>query len=75
LTRRFLTFDCYGTLIDWRTGIETELRKLLGDVRVRGQDLLKAYVAAEAEEETEYRSYREVLRRTALSLSARLGRR
>jgi 2-haloalkanoic acid dehalogenase type II len=73
LTRRFLTFDCYGTLIDWRTGIEAELRELLGDVRVRGQDLLKAYVAAEAEEETEYRSYREVLRRTALSLSGRLG--
>lgn len=70
---RYLTFDCYGTLIDWRTGIETELRAALGDIRPGGQELLNAYVEAEKEEETTYKKYREVLALTAKSLSKRLG--
>lgn len=71
---RYLTFDCYGTLIDWKTGIERELRTSLGEVLLGGQDLLKAYVSAEAEEESTYKKYREVLRRTALTLSGKLGK-
>jgi 2-haloacid dehalogenase len=27
---RWATFDCYGTLVDWRTGIEGELVRLFG---------------------------------------------
>ena len=27
---RWATFDCYGTLVDWRTGIQTELARLFG---------------------------------------------
>jgi 2-haloacid dehalogenase len=27
---RWATFDCYGTLVDWRAGIAAELRRLLG---------------------------------------------
>lgn len=69
----YLTFDCYGTLIDWRTGIETGLRVALGDVHLRGQELLNAYVAAELKEESTYKKYREVLRSTAIALSGRLG--
>jgi 2-haloalkanoic acid dehalogenase type II len=70
---RYLTFDCYGTLIDWRTGIESSLLAAVGDVGIRGQALLDAYVAAEKEEESTYKKYREVLRRTAISMSGRLG--
>jgi 2-haloacid dehalogenase len=70
---RYLTFDCYGTLIDWRTGIENELRKALGNVRIGGQELLDAYVSAEKEQESSYKKYREVLTLTAASLSGRLG--
>jgi 2-haloalkanoic acid dehalogenase type II len=73
LNYRYLTFDCYGTLIDWRTGIEHELRGALGKVRLGGQDLLARYVAAEREEEMSYKKYREVLRLTAKSLSGALG--
>jgi len=69
----YLTFDCYGTLIDWRTGIEAELRRALGDVGIGGQELLDAYVNAEKEQESTYKRYREVVRLTALSLSGRLG--
>jgi 2-haloalkanoic acid dehalogenase type II len=67
----YLTFDCYGTLIDWRTGIEKELQAILGDIPLSGQELLSAFVAAEKQEETTYRKYREVLARTANALSGR----
>jgi 2-haloalkanoic acid dehalogenase type II len=70
---RYLTFDCYGTLVDWRTGIENELRKALGNVRIGGQELLDAYVSAEKVQESSYKKYREVLELTASSLSANLG--
>ena len=70
---RYLTFDCYGTLIDWRTGIERELISVLGRISLRGQELLDAYGTAEKEEEATYKKYREVLRRSLLSMSDRLG--
>lgn len=69
---KYLTFDCYGTLIDWRSGIERELRAALGNLRLGGQELLDAYLSAEREEESGYKKYREVLRRTVKSLSGRL---
>jgi 2-haloacid dehalogenase len=70
----YLTFDCYGTLIDWRTGIERELRSALGEVRLGGQDLLNAYLDAERREESGYKKYREVLRDSVLSISYALGK-
>ena len=30
MRERWATFDCYGTLIDWRTGIGTQLERLIG---------------------------------------------
>ncbi|HKT22094.1 MAG TPA: HAD-IA family hydrolase [Nitrososphaerales archaeon] len=72
---RYLTFDCYGTLIDWRAGIEAGLRSALGEVGLGGQELLRAYVEAEQKQETGYKKYREVLRDTAISLSTALGKR
>ena len=70
---RYLTFDCYGTLIDWKSGIEEALRGAFGGEGPGGYELLTAYVEAEKAEEVVYRKYREVLRRTALSLAGRLG--
>jgi 2-haloacid dehalogenase len=70
---RYLTFDCYGTLIDWRAGIEQALRSVLGDIRVGGQELLATYLELERAEESTYKRYREVLRRTAISLTGALG--
>jgi 2-haloalkanoic acid dehalogenase type II len=69
----YLTLDCYGTLIDWRTGIEQELRRAIGNIPVRGQELLARYIVAEAAEEATYKKYREVLRRAVRSLSAEFG--
>ena len=70
---RYLTFDCYGTLIDWAAGIETELEAALGPIALRGRRLLDTYVNAEKIQEGSYMKYREVLRRTVLSLSGTLG--
>ena len=59
-----LTFDCYGTLIDWEAGILAGLRRVLAPHRVAAtdDDLLESHAAAEADLEAgPYRSYREVL--------------
>ena len=46
-----LTFDCYGTLIDWEAGILAGLRRVLAPHRVAVTDdgLLESYAAAEAD--------------------------
>jgi 2-haloacid dehalogenase len=69
----YVTFDCYGTLIDWRAGIERSLREALGDVKLTGGALLGAYLSAEMEEEKSYKSYRDVLSGAASRLSGPLG--
>ena len=59
-----LTFDCYGTLIDWEAGILAGLRRVLDPLGVTPPDdeLLERYATAEAEIEAgPYRRYREVL--------------
>ncbi len=61
-----LTFDCYGTLIDWETGIECTLRAMLDrrGVRPTSDELLETYAGFEAAaEEGSYLRYRDVLAR------------
>jgi len=62
-----LTFDCYGTLIDWEAGILAGLRRSLADHGVEPPDdeLLERYSRAEAAAEAgPYLRYREVLARS-----------
>lgn len=62
-----LTFDCYGTLIDWESGISKALRDVLGRRGARASDdeLLESFARYEAEAESgEYLRYREVLARS-----------
>ncbi len=71
-----LTFDCYGTLIDWEAGILAGLRPLVGDAGAGIADdaLLERYGAAEASIEAgPYRRYREVLARGAQAVCRDLG--
>ena len=59
-----LTFDCYGTLIDWEAGILAGIRATLDPRGVGPPDdeLLERYAAAEADLEAgPYRRYRDVL--------------
>ena len=71
-----ITFDCYGTLIDWERGITgafaAELRSAGSSIGV-GQ-VLAAYHEIEPVVQREaYRSYRDVLTETARRLARRLG--
>jgi 2-haloacid dehalogenase len=70
--QRWVSFDCYGTLVDWLTGFSRVLTPLAG----HGTDrLLRAYHAAERlmEREAPHRSYRQVLAEALLHASARSG--
>jgi len=71
-----ITFDCYGTLIDWESGIisafQSEAAK--DGVELRGYQIIEAYAAEEPSVEfAPYRSYREVLAETARRVAAMLG--
>ncbi len=50
-----LTFDCYGTLIDWESGIVTALRPWLARAQVRKSDdaILQAFANAESAQQRE----------------------
>jgi 2-haloacid dehalogenase len=70
--QRWVSFDCYGTLVDWLTGFRDVLTPLAGG---RTADLLRAYHAAERQIETErpHRSYKQVLAGALLHAAARCG--
>ena len=63
MSDRWLTFDCFGTLIDWRHGIRTTGELLFPG---HGPAFLNAYVTLEAEVESEgsFKRYRAVLTET-----------
>ncbi len=70
-----LSFDCYGTLIDWEAGLMTALRDALPGAADVGDDrLLELYAGHEAEaERPPYRSYREVLAAGLRGVASDLG--
>jgi 2-haloalkanoic acid dehalogenase type II len=66
---RWVTFDCYGTLIDWNGGIRAELARVFGEDRADEQ--LERYHELEPELEADgTRSYREVLTEAMRRLGA-----
>lgn len=58
---KWLTFDCYGTLVDWRTGMAGAIEPLVGPAATAR--VLQAYHRAElvVEGVEKWRPYREVL--------------
>jgi 2-haloacid dehalogenase len=71
-----LTFDCYGTLIDWETGLLGAMRPILAahGVTADDEDLLERYARHEAGlEDGTYLPYREVLSRGLAGVAAELG--
>ncbi len=68
----FVTFDCYGTLIDWESGIGDAFRD--AGVDLTRDEVLRQYARVEPVVEHErYRSYREVLAETARRIADRDG--
>jgi 2-haloacid dehalogenase len=71
-----LTFDCYGTLVDWESGIFSALRPILAahGKSLSDVEVLSLYGEFEAQVEAgEYRTYREVLRRVVELFGKQLG--
>ena len=71
-----LTFDCYGTLIDWESGILGALRPLLAahHRELGNEALLELYGKIEAQAEAgEYRRYRDILRFVTQQIASRLS--
>ena len=72
----FITFDCYGTLIDWESGIVNAFQSEAArdGVQLQRPEIVAAYHVEEPVVESgEFRTYREVLGETAIRVAARLG--
>ncbi len=71
-----ITFDCYGTLIDWNAGIVRAFQKAAAadGVELGSEEILHAYHDAEPVVEREsYLPYREVLSQVAQQCAKPLG--
>ena len=78
MTRRYdvVTFDCYGTLIDWEDGIASAFSREAAEdgVVLDRSRVVAAYHELEPDVEAfEYRPYRDVLTATAIRVAQRLG--
>ncbi len=71
-----ITFDCYGTLIDWECGLLAALGRMFGGGRAAGarEAVLRAFARHEREVEAgAYMTYRDVLAEVARRLAAEMG--
>lgn len=73
----WLSFDCYGTLIDWETGISDAVSAVLDshDIRKTRAEILDLFAAVEPRVQTggRYLEYRRVLRRVMAMIGIELG--
>jgi 2-haloacid dehalogenase len=72
---RLVSFDCYGTLIDWETGIFSAMRPILAahGKTIADSELLRLYGELEAQaEQGEFHPYREVLQSVVRGFGKRL---
>jgi 2-haloacid dehalogenase/putative hydrolase of the HAD superfamily len=71
-----ITFDCYGTLIDWEGGIVRAFQEEAGKdgLKLDPDDIIAAYMKEEpVVEGGPYKSYSDVLTETAGRVASRLG--
>ncbi len=68
-----LTFDCYGTLIDWESGLVAAMRRAMPAVDASDDELLVAFARHESDAEHPYQRYRDVLADSLEGVAADLG--
>ena len=72
-----LTFDCYGTLIDWESGIVAAAQPFIDRTRLRksADEVLEAFARSEStqQRETPTMLYPELLTRTLHRMAAEWG--
>lgn len=74
--KKYITFDCYGTLIDWESGIREALKKVSekNNLNLDLTNISEKYIKAELEVEAkQYRKYHEVLQLSAKKLLKQMG--
>jgi 2-haloacid dehalogenase len=73
---KVISFDCYGTLIDWETGILAALNAALAahNRNIAAADLLAAYAEIEPEIQSDgYQLYRDILAEVMRRMGKTLG--
>jgi 2-haloacid dehalogenase len=73
---KYLTFDCYGTLIDWEGGIKDAVKRITdkNSFNINLDGISDEYIKVELQVEAEqYRKYHEVLQLSAKRLFQREG--
>lgn len=72
---RALTFDCYGTLVDWERGLARDLRAGLdATITASDEELLALYARAESESEKgDFCKYKDILRAALAGVARSLG--
>lgn len=70
-----ISFDCYGTLVDWESAIVSTLQEMLEshDANMNDDVVLEYFANWEPEEQSKGGSYRSVLRRVLERYGFRLG--
>ncbi len=73
----WLSFDCYGTLVDWETGISTAVADVLSShgVSISSPEILALFADAEPRAQTAhgFLEYRAALREVMALIAAELG--
>lgn len=73
----WLSFDCYGTLVDWETGISTAVSQVLSSrgIRKSRSEVLALYADVEprVQQSQTYLEYRRVLRAVMAEIGNELG--
>jgi 2-haloacid dehalogenase len=73
---KFVTFDCYGTLIDWETGVYEAFQKEADrdGFTIDRDELIPRFIDIQRDiQRGSYELYAEVLRRAAIRVAADLG--
>ena len=71
-----ITFDCYGTLVDWQAGIGAAFMEAAAEdgVRLAREEILAAHAEIEPRVQAEgFRTYRDVLTETARRMALGFG--
>ncbi len=71
-----LSFDCYGTLSDWESGILKALKTILSNhnINIGDQQILELFAQRESiQEERKYLKYREVLKKIVQDFGEKLS--
>lgn len=71
---RTVSFDCYGTIIDWERGILDTIRRVFPSTHLSDKEILNMYAEIESRLERKYRPYREILRDVMTGFAKELNR-